>query len=192
MKLFRFFKGHGAAVLVCAVLLVIQANLELSLPNYMSDIVDVGLQQGGIESPVPDTIRESELENLQMFMTEQDAEKVQAVYGGELDGVLTYIGTKQQAAADGEIGRIMTLPECVVLSLEEGIDASALSDTELGSALSADGLAGAAATAVSPDALQQLQQVTQAHDGKLTLEAVRILYDNGLVTRDQLVSATQA
>lgn len=226
MKLLRFFKGHGVAVLICAVLLVIQANLELSLPNYMSDIVDVGLQQGGIESPVPETIRESELENLQMFMTEQDAEKVRAAYGDEKNGVLTYIGTKQQAAADGEIGQIMTLPECVVLSLEEGIDASALSDTDLGSALSADGLAAAASVAgnaagqndvsavggssgpasaaapgegevaataaISPDALQQLQRVMQAHDGKLTLEAVRILYDNGLVTRDQLVSAAQA
>ena len=231
MKLLRFFKGHAVAVLICAVLLVIQANLELSLPNYMSDIVDVGLQQGGIESPVPDTIRKSELENLQMFMTEQDAEKVQAVYGDEKDGVLTYTGTKQQSAADGEIGQIMTLPECVVLSLEEGIDASALSDTELGAALSTDGLAtaasgtqaaagqGAASVAeggnsanpaagsaaapspadtttagptISPQALQQLQEVTQAHDGKLTLEAVRILYDNGLVSRDQLVSAAHA
>ena len=49
MKLFRFFKGHVGAVILCAVLLVIQANLELSLPNLMSDIVDVGLMQGGIE-----------------------------------------------------------------------------------------------------------------------------------------------
>ncbi len=232
MKLLRFFKGHAVAVLVCAVLLVIQANLELSLPNYMSDIVDVGLQQGGIESPVPDTIRKNELENLQMFMTEQDAEKVQAVYGDEKDGVLTYTGTKQQVAADGEIGQIMTLPECVVLSLEEGIGASALSDTELGAALSTDGLAAAASSAqaapdqgdvpvaesgnsagasanntsgapsptgttaamatVSPKVLQQLQEATQAHDGKLTLEAVRILYDNGLVSRDQLVNAAHA
>ena len=51
MKLLRFFKGHVGAVLLCAVLLVIQANLELSLPNYMSNIVDVGLIQGGIEVP---------------------------------------------------------------------------------------------------------------------------------------------
>ena len=51
MKLFRFFKGHMLAVVVCALLLVVQANLELSLPNLMSDIVDVGLMQGGIEVP---------------------------------------------------------------------------------------------------------------------------------------------
>ena len=49
MKLFRFFKGHVGAVILCAALLVVQANLELSLPNLMSDIVDVGLMQGGIE-----------------------------------------------------------------------------------------------------------------------------------------------
>lgn len=49
MKLFRFFKGHVGAFLLCAALLVVQANLELSLPNLMSDIVDVGLMQGGIE-----------------------------------------------------------------------------------------------------------------------------------------------
>lgn len=49
MKLFRFFKGHVGAFLLCAALLVVQANLELSLPNLMSDMVDVGLMQGGIE-----------------------------------------------------------------------------------------------------------------------------------------------
>lgn len=51
MKLFRFFKGHWLAVILCAVLLTVQATMELSLPGYMSDIVDVGLMQGGIELP---------------------------------------------------------------------------------------------------------------------------------------------
>ncbi|WP_276915592.1 ABC transporter ATP-binding protein [Parvibacter caecicola] len=192
MKLLRFFKGHALAVAICALLLVVQANLELSLPNYMSNIVDVGLQQGGIDSPVPETIRESELANLQMFMTEADANTVQEAYGQEKDGVLTYEGTAEEGQASGRIGEIMTLPECVVLSLEEGISPNQLAHTDLSTALSEDDLAKLAATPDGATAAAQLQQALAAHDGKLTLEAVRILYDNGLVTRDQLISAANA
>ena len=192
MKLLRFFKGHALAVIVCAALLVVQANLELSLPDYMSNIVDVGLQQGGIDSPVPETIRESELANLQMFMTEADANTVQEAYGQEKDGVLTYEGTAEEAQPGGRIAEIMTLPECVVLSLEEGISPDQLSHTSLSSALSEEDLAKLASTPEGAAAAQQLQQALEAHDGKLTLDAVRIMYDNGLVTRDQLVDAANA
>lgn len=192
MKLLRFFKGHIPAVLICAALLVVQANLELSLPGYMSNIVDVGLQQGGIESPVPRTLRATELANLQMFMSEKDAATVQAAYGDEQNGVLTYTGTPQEAQPDGAIGQIMTLPECVVLSLEEGISPDALGETTLDEALSQQNLAQLAASPNGAAVLQQLQEIQTAHDDKLTLEAVRLLYDNGLVNRSQLVAAASA
>ena len=51
MRIIKLFKNHVLA-LVCAVaLIVISCNADLALPTYMSEIVDVGIQQGGIESP---------------------------------------------------------------------------------------------------------------------------------------------
>ena len=57
IKIFKQLGRHWAACLAVVALLVVQAYCDLSLPDYTSKIVDVGIQQGGIESPVPDTGR---------------------------------------------------------------------------------------------------------------------------------------
>ncbi len=62
------------------VLLFIQANLDLALPDYLSQIVNVGIQQGGVESPVPEAIRKSEMDRLLIFMSEDEATAVLDVY----------------------------------------------------------------------------------------------------------------
>ena len=72
MRLIKLFKNHVLAIVAVVALLVVQANADLALPNYMSEIVDVGIQQGGISSPVPDTIRESSLSDLELFMSDGD------------------------------------------------------------------------------------------------------------------------
>ena len=56
MRILKLFKKHILALFAAIVLIVISCNADLALPTYMSDIVDVGVQQGGIASPVPDTI----------------------------------------------------------------------------------------------------------------------------------------
>lgn len=55
-KLFKFLKPYTAAVAAIICILVVQAYCDLSLPTYTSDIVNVGIQQGGIDETVPDTI----------------------------------------------------------------------------------------------------------------------------------------
>ena len=52
-KIFKQLGRHWAACLAVVVLLIVQAYCDLSLPDYTSKIVDTGIQQGGIESPVP-------------------------------------------------------------------------------------------------------------------------------------------
>lgn len=194
MRVFRFLKGHGLAVALCIALLVVQANLELALPGYMSDIIDVGVQQGGIEGPVPRTISERDLANLEMFMPEPHAALVESVYGEpDADGIRTYTGTEAQAADDGEVGEAMALPECVALSLGQGIDPSkmegAASFSDMGSSPQAAKLA---ATPQGRERLAAVQRVLAASDGRLTLDVVRALYDAGLVDRAQLVDAADA
>lgn len=57
-KLFKYLKPYWAYILTVIVLLFVQANLDLSLPDYMSKIVNYGIQQGGIDGPVPKIISE--------------------------------------------------------------------------------------------------------------------------------------
>ena len=126
MRIIKLFKNHTLA-LVCAVaLIIISCNADLTLPTYMSEIVDVGIQQGGIESAVPATIREQTLADLELFMNDEDAATVEAAYGEpDAEGVRAYVGTDEARSDEGELANIMSLPETVALALEQGIDASA-------------------------------------------------------------------
>ena len=72
-KIFKQLARHWAACLAVAALLIVQAYCDLSLPDYTSKIVDVGIQQGGIESPVPYTVRDTTLQALELLMTEDEA-----------------------------------------------------------------------------------------------------------------------
>lgn len=80
IKLMSFLKKYSLHILVLIALLFAQAALELSLPDYMSKIVNVGIQQGGIETPFPEVIRESEVTLLENLMTEEETEKFRDTY----------------------------------------------------------------------------------------------------------------
>ena len=129
MRIVKLFKNHVLA-LVCAVaLIVISCNADLALPTYMSEIVDVGIQQGGIEGPAPDTIRAESLSDLELFMPEDDMATVEAAYSEpDAEGIRTYVGSEADRAEDGAVSDAISLPETVVLSLEQGVDASTVAD----------------------------------------------------------------
>lgn len=133
MRIIKLFKNHVLA-LVCAVaLIVISCNADLALPTYMSEIVDVGIQQGGIESPAPDTIRAESLSDLELFMPEDDMATVEAAYSEpDAEGIRTYVGSEAGRAEDGAVSDAISLPETVVLSLEQGVDASSVADSMTG------------------------------------------------------------
>ena len=67
-KIFKQLARHWAACLAVVALLFVQAYCDLSLPDYTSKIVDTGIQQGGIESPLPETVRQSTLDALSLLM----------------------------------------------------------------------------------------------------------------------------
>ena len=89
-KIFKQLARHWAVCLVVFALLFVQAYCDLALPDYTSKIVDTGIQQGGIESPLPQTLRKSTLDTLSLLMSEEDAQKLQNAYQYYLqdDGVL--------------------------------------------------------------------------------------------------------
>ena len=86
LKLKRYLKPYIALFLGAIILLFGQALLELTLPNYMSDIVNVGLQQGGITYSAPDAIDAQSMQLMQLFMSEEDRETVEGVYTALSEG----------------------------------------------------------------------------------------------------------
>lgn len=80
LKLKRYLKPYAVLLLMGIVFLFGQAMLELSLPNYMSDIVNVGLQQGGITSPAPQVMSADAFGLMEQFMSQEDRDVVEGAY----------------------------------------------------------------------------------------------------------------
>ena len=71
-KLLKFLRKSSAVLLFVVLLLILQAACDLSLPTYTSDIINVGIGKNGIDDTVPSVIRQSELDRLTLFMTEDE------------------------------------------------------------------------------------------------------------------------
>lgn len=82
-KLARYLKPYAGWILLCVVLLFAQAMCELNLPNLMSDIVNVGLQQGGIEDKAPRVLSKNGLKLLSPFVDESDRSALETGYTTE-------------------------------------------------------------------------------------------------------------
>ncbi len=80
LRIFKYFKPYVVPLLVAIALLFIQADADLTLPDYMSDIVNVGIQQGGVEHAVPEAMRKSTMEHVALFLSEQEQKEVLAHY----------------------------------------------------------------------------------------------------------------
>lgn len=79
-KLFKYLKPHAKAVALIVVVLIVQAFCDLSLPSYTSDIVNVGIQQGGIDESVPQAVTEEDMNKLLLFVNDTDAKTVKDAY----------------------------------------------------------------------------------------------------------------
>ncbi|MDF1514346.1 MAG: ABC transporter permease, partial [Anaerolineae bacterium] len=80
MRLLKYLKPYWWMVVLAIVLLFGQANFDLALPDYLSRIVNVGIQQGGVENAVPEAMRQSQMEKLLLFMSPSEKDVVLSVY----------------------------------------------------------------------------------------------------------------
>jgi ATP-binding cassette subfamily B protein len=80
LRIAKFLKPYLPLILITIALLFVQANADLALPDYMSDIVNKGIQQGGVENAVPMAIRQSEMNKLMLFMKSDDEKLVMGDY----------------------------------------------------------------------------------------------------------------
>ena len=79
-KLLKYLRPFAGAIIVAIMLLFVQAISDLSLPSYMSNIVNIGIQQKGIEDAVPKAIKSSELNKLLLFINSDDKKVVEDNY----------------------------------------------------------------------------------------------------------------
>ncbi|MBC5639413.1 MULTISPECIES: ABC transporter ATP-binding protein [Clostridia] len=79
-KLLKYLRPFAGAIIVAIMLLFVQAISDLSLPSYMSNIVNIGIQQKGIEDAVPKAIKSSELNKLLLFTNSDDKKVVEDNY----------------------------------------------------------------------------------------------------------------
>lgn len=112
MKLFTFFKGHIGALAITLVLLIGQAYCDLALPNYTSDLVDVGIQQGGVEHPALTRISEDTYRALEVFISPEDLAVFESSYDLGGDGVYALNEYGQERLS--ELDDIESLPETIV------------------------------------------------------------------------------
>lgn len=80
LKIIKYLKPFIISIILIVGLLLVQASSELALPDYMSKIVNVGIQQGGVEDAVPEVIRKSQLDKIKLFMSDDDIKKVEDNY----------------------------------------------------------------------------------------------------------------
>ena len=115
--IFQFLAKAKAQVAVIIVLLIIQAYCDLALPTYTSDLLNVGLQQNGIEDAVPETIREESLNTLELFLDDAQTKTLEAAYGtADADGVRALGGLTEDGRE--QLNDLLRLPESVAFQLE--------------------------------------------------------------------------
>ena len=116
LKMFHYMKERWYYVVMIIVLLFVQAYCDLSLPDYTSKIVNVGIQQRGIEDGVPDTIRKESLEHLLLFLDEKEKAKVEDAYTLKDDVYKRNDVTKEER---DELNSILAIPMMAAGSLED-------------------------------------------------------------------------
>ena len=159
IKIFKQLGRHWAACIAVVALLFVQAYCDLSLPDYTSKIVDIGIQQGGIESPVPETIRDTTLQALKLLMSEQDAALAEQWYSApDADGMRTL--SHDATAAMSELENAFTTPDIVLYmaAAKNAATAAGTADAVTPTAYDLDAVATQfAAMSQAPGAREMLQ-----------------------------------
>ena len=116
----KYLKKSAGYVILIIALLFLQAYCDLSLPDYTSKIVNVGIQQSGIEDSVPEKIRQTSMDSLQLFMDDDDKETVDSFYEEDGDNLVL----KDDVTSDerDELNSIFGKPMMIAASFSSGSD----------------------------------------------------------------------
>lgn len=126
-NLFKYAASYWKAMIAIVLILVVQAYCDLSLPAYTSDIVNVGIQQGGIEDEVPRQIATEEMEKLLLFVSEDDQQTVMDAYTEDNTSYKKKAYVLKDSVAEEEntmenLKDILQIPMMMTSGIESGSD----------------------------------------------------------------------
>ena len=126
-NLFKYAASYWKAMIAIVLILVVQAYCDLSLPAYTSDIVNVGIQQGGIEDEVPRQIATEEMEKLLLFVSEDDQQTVMDAYTEDNTSYKKDAYVLKDSVAEDEdtmenLKEILQIPMMMTSGIESGSD----------------------------------------------------------------------
>ena len=119
IKVMKYLKKSAGYVALIIALLFLQAYCDLSLPDYTSKIVNIGIQQKGIEDGVPEKIRKTSMDGLELFMSQEDISELEIAYteDGELY-VLKDIDKDTRSSLNEILGKPMLILEGLTVENE--------------------------------------------------------------------------
>ena len=150
LKVLKNLKESWLSVIAIVLLLIVQATGDLTLPDYTSKIVNIGIQSGGIENPAPEVIRKSEMDNLLIFteddeqilndykeiskenLDEKEYEKLVKKYPA-LENETLYEVKKLNSEEQTQLNNMMTKPLMMLSSLENEETANSMKEQMLSS-----------------------------------------------------------
>ena len=139
-NLFKYAASYRKAMIAIMLILFVQAYCDLSLPAYTSNIVNVGIQQGGIEDEIPEQIAREEMDKLLLFVSEEDGQKVMDAYEEDTESYEkdAYV-LKESVSGDEEqmkeLQDILKLPMMMTTGFESGSDMTKEVESQLKSSL---------------------------------------------------------
>ena len=135
-NLFKYAASYWKAMIAIVLILIVQAYCDLSLPAYTSDIVNVGIQQGGIEDEVPKQIAVEEMEKLLLFVSEDDQQTVtdsytedNTSYDKDADVLKDSVAEDEDAMKD--LKEILQIPMMMTAGIESGSDTTKQMEKQL-------------------------------------------------------------
>lgn len=169
VKTFSFLKRHKLNLLLALALLMVQAYCELTLPTIMSDIVDVGVSRGGIESVVPDRVGARALVDVELFMDGRESRQLESLYSDPNEQDVRFF-TGSQDDRDAIAGSLSEA-EMLAFQFEQGVKLedlpSAIADQSVGGMVSALG-------------------------DSIDMSDLHLLVSKGVMTKEDLVSLRQS
>ena len=135
-NLFKYAASYWKAMIAIVLILVVQAYCDLSLPAYTSDIVNVGIQQGGIEDEVPRQIATEEMEKLLLFVSEDDQQTVMDAYTEDNTSYKKEAYVLKDSVAEEEntmenLKDILQIPMMMTSGIESGSDTTKRMEDQL-------------------------------------------------------------
>lgn len=153
-KIFKNMVPYWKSMIIVFALLLVQAWCDLSLPEYTSDIIDVGIQNSGVEHVLPEAVTAEEFESAKLFMTEEEQTSWEQSY--EKDGDIYRRSVNVEEELD-ELDESLMLPLLMRYQMQTAMESATESGSGENSEVDAAALSALAAGGISEEQLLALR-----------------------------------